>query len=76
MMSPSYIHVRVTDELCIISSYDGSNFVREVVANYIMWEERQQGDYSYNATMAQVRFQPKLYITNPLSEKFPYPDFS
>ncbi|KAL0983832.1 hypothetical protein UPYG_G00133340 [Umbra pygmaea] len=34
--------------------YDGDNFVRDVDANFIVWERFGRKDYSFNATMRQV----------------------
>ena len=34
--------------------YDGETFVKEVDANYILWEQHSRTGYQYSATMKQV----------------------
>lgn len=50
--------------LCVITffnffyviRYDGDNYVRNVDANFIVWDRFGRKDYSFNATMRQVQF--------------------
>ncbi|XP_006820418.1 cation channel sperm-associated auxiliary subunit epsilon-like [Saccoglossus kowalevskii] len=38
----------------VVDLYDGDYFVKEVTANFVVWETSNRTGYSYNSTMAQV----------------------
>ena len=48
----SYVHLPSLFDLS--NSYDGSQFVKEVTADYVVWEFNGRIDYGYNSTAAEV----------------------
>ncbi|XP_014661862.1 PREDICTED: uncharacterized protein C1orf101-like isoform X2 [Priapulus caudatus] len=38
----------------VLHMYDGDVFVKQVHADFVMWEERRRSDYAYSATMGDV----------------------
>ena len=38
----------------LVARHDGETFVKEVDANYVLWEQQSRGGFEYSATMKQV----------------------
>ena len=46
----------------LLCRYDGDTFVKEVTADYVVWELHGRTDYTYNATSVQVQIRVLLTL--------------